>query len=208
MKKRANVSTAGGTITAPGSSNMPGGGYTQAGAASIPGMSVHCLACGCKLKENKGRCPKCNYDTRVVAKAGVAASEAGIGRAADDSEVSDTGADAAVAEQKAEGQSASDGKYAAVKAVTDFAKSMVGGGAMGVGLIGAAKVIPFKRKMDRDAQLAEVQRLVEEGKLPESELQKFSAARFGNPILRIRMAKKALANASKKSRLSLVKKAK
>lgn len=79
FEKLANVSTAGGPINAPGSANMPGNGYQSisAGAANVPGMSVHCLGCGCKLKKGQGKCHKCGNDTRRVAEKKASAFDTG-----------------------------------------------------------------------------------------------------------------------------------
>lgn len=210
MKKLSNVMTAGGPIVAPGSSNMSGAGYgtssVGAGAADIPGMSVHCLVCGKKLKKNKGQCPACGNDTRRVARAGALAPK-DEPRMEQPGEVSETGGEAAQAEAKGEMAEGSASKYASTaKSLATFGQSVLGGGAIAGGLIGAVKAVPFKKKMDREAEFQQVQELVAQGKLPESELQKFAGHRLGNPILRIRMAKRNLVRAARKSRLSLVKK--
>jgi len=73
LDKVANVATSGGSIEAPGSSNMPGKSYGgpsmggsvgagNPGAVNIPGMSWHCTKCGSEIKRQtvqKGICPKC-----------------------------------------------------------------------------------------------------------------------------------------------------
>lgn len=211
-EKRANVMTAGGPLNAPGSQNMPGSGYqspVSAGAANVPGMSVHCLKCGKKISNGEPSCPKCGNDVRRVA---THTPESSTPPARDDESgdtAADTGGEAAVDQDRTRGAYVGLGKYASK---AHLMRSAAGGAALGAtGYLGLSS-LPIIKKMFNEGKREEAQQLVLEGKLPEDvllkyqhfvELEKF--ARSGaNPILNLRDARKRLRNASGKFRASML----
>ena len=213
-EKRANVATAGGQINAPGSQNMPGAGYgaqmpVSAGAANVPGMSVHCLKCGKKISNGASACPSCGNDVRKVATNMPSESTPPARDDESGDTAADTGGEAAVDQDRTRGAYVGLGKYASAADVYKPFRAGVGLAASGYL---AASMWPTIRKMTKDDQLQRAQQLVAEGKIPEFELEKFQhfldmekAARAGaNPILNLRSARKRLANASGKFRASMV----
>lgn len=215
-EKRANVTTAGGPLNAPGSQNMPGAGYQSigAGAADVPGMSVHCLKCGKKISNGEPTCPKCGNDVRRVASN---KPEESTPPARDDEAgdtAADTGGEAAVDQDRTRGAYVGLGKYAnsAASRVPTVFNSFTGGLVLGALPPATLEGIKFTRKLQREEDLEKVQNLVAEGKLPETELLKYQhflemekAARSGaNPILNLRAAKKRMQNAAGKFRASLL----
>jgi hypothetical protein len=84
-------------------------------------------------------------------------------------------------------------------------KPAIGGAALVGGVYGASKLSPVFAAGAKSAKQAEIAQLVADGKLPQEELAKFSAAkRAGNPILNIRLAKKRLQQASGSFRKKVV----
>lgn len=213
-EKRANVTTAGGPINAPGSQNMPGSGYqsptpVNAGAANVPGMSVHCLKCGKKISNGEPSCPKCGNDVRRVA---TNMSQEATPPARDDESgdtAADTGGEAAVDQDRTRGAYVGLGKYADAR---HLAKSLTGGMALaGTGALGLA-MLPSVQLPHKESKRALAQQLVAEGKLPEEALLKYQhflemqkEARSGaNPILNLRNARKKIRQASGKFRASML----
>ncbi len=124
-----------------------------AGAANVPGMSIHCLKCGQKTQKGMKKCPKCGNDISQVA-------ENNGGRPKDVDE-GDTGADAAEAEglqdeslESGTAATMSDsGKTAAVAAGLHSAARMLPPEvaatlALGGGGYGGVKLHQFMKKVD------------------------------------------------------------
>lgn len=194
FEKTANVSTSSGTFNAPGSSNMPGAGY---GAASVPGMSVHCLTCGKKLKRGASRC-ECGADVSNVVSA-----ENQKASPADGLQDQDTGGPAAVAQEQTE-------KHSSAVPAGSLLQNLTGGAALvGSGILGA-KLWPSAKRIGKQVQADQVAQLVEVGRLPPEEMEKVQhqiekwARKGGNPILSLREARKRLQKASGKIRASMV----
>ena len=189
------ASMAGGTGGVSAGPPMPpppssGAGTVSAGAASIPGQSIHCLKCGAKLKKGMAECPKCGNDVRQVAK-----DAQNDDAAPDNSQSDDTGGEAAVRDAKADGDSGDEGKYASrvLRAALPLAKNMAGGAAVVGGLTIAGKyTLPMQRKMTADAR---EQEYFEDQQLAAANrgrkglrtiIRKAASARCGNPIFNIR----------------------
>lgn len=172
-----------------------------AGAAKVPGLSVHCLRCGKAIKEGMPKCPFCGTDTRSVAQTDNPSADGQDPQQVEQSPAGDTGGEAAVEQDRSRGAYVGLGKYA------NLLQPALGGAAMvGSGVLGA-KLMPMFSTAQKDARRARAIELVQQGKLPESELQKF--ARSGaNPILNIRLVQKAIHKASGKIRGSVVQKGK
>lgn len=173
-----------------------------AGAAKVPGLSVHCLRCGKTIKEGLPKCPFCGADTRSVAQTDNPAAEGQDPQQAEQSTAAgDTGGEAAVEQDRSRGAYTGLGKYANL-----LQPALGGAAAIGSGII-SAKLLPMFSSAQKDARRSRAIELVQQGKLPESELQKF-ARQGANPILNIRLAQKALHKASGKIRGSMVRKTK
>ncbi|NDF15015.1 zinc ribbon domain-containing protein [bacterium] len=216
-EKRANVTTAGGPIDAPGSQNMPGSGYqsptpVNAGAANVPGMSVHCLKCGKKISNGEPSCPKCGNDVRRVA---TNMNQEATPPARDDESgdtAADTGGEATVDQDRTRGAYVGLGKYAKVGQMPGLGREFFGGAAFAVTPMAAYGMHKTLREAQKEEDFIKTQELVAAGKLPESELLKFQhfldiekLARSGaNPILNLRRARKSLTQASGKFRVSML----
>lgn len=197
IRKLATV-MAGGNLV--GSQNMGGASYggashgppapgpssVQAGAASIPGKSIHCLSCGAKLKPGVPACPKCGSDVQRVA-----ASDSGLGAS------EDTGGQAAVRDGQSEEDEDGEEKHASSRtlgAASEIARNMVGGASIVGGLELARRVtMPMKKKMDQDARAGEYltpsQQYTSARKGQEalrSAIRKAASARPCNPVLNLR----------------------
>ena len=213
-EKRANVTTAGGPLNAPGSQNMPGAGYQSigAGAADVPGMSVHCLKCGKKISNGEPTCPKCGNDVRRVASN---KPEESTPPARDDEAgdtAADTGGEAAVDQDRTRGAYVGLGKYASPVGKTSPLHSAIGGASLAAAGYLGLSALPGTWKMGKEMNRQQVEKLVAEGKLPETELLKYQHfqelekfARYGaNPILNLRSARKRMQNAAGKFRASMI----
>ena len=198
IRKLATI-MAGGSLV--GSQNMGGASYggashgpptpgpstVSAGAASIPGKSVHCLKCGAKLKPGASECPKCGSDVRRVA-------EAESGSSAD--QQGETGADAAVRDAQEDGDYADEGKYASSRtlgAASEIARNMAGGAAVVGGLELARRFSrPTHKRMKEEARLEEERKRMgypqqyTSARTLHSAIRKAASARTCNPVINLR----------------------
>lgn len=185
----------------------PGG---PPGAAYVPGMSIHCLSCGKKCKEGQGKC-QCGADVSRVVKAPQSpATNQGPTKDAESGDISsDTGGEATVDQDRTRGAYVGLGKYAGV---SDVLKPLMGGAAVAGSGAFALKAAPVMSAVHKEQRKQETMELVQQGRLPESELLKFQHfqelekfARSGaNPILRLRQALDKARKASGKFRVSMV----
>ena len=227
-KKASAFDTGGDKIDGQGSQGFStsedegyGGQAVQAGAAKVPGLSTHCLKCGCKLTGKLDRCPECGNDVKRVAQAPASGSTPpgeSVGNRNDErgDTAAETGGEAAVDQDRTRGAYVGLGKYANAS----IPKSVLGGAvAVGSGILGL-NVYNMTKNVAKQGRDAEIAQLVSEGKIdpshmPESfqklqhfqELEKF--ARSGaNPILGLRMALKRARQASGKFRSDMVRRPK
>jgi len=195
--KAANVSVGGQTVEAPGSQNMPGAGYkVPAGGADIPGMSIHCLSCGKKNEKGALQCKYCHNDLSRIAE---------DPKKTEDAEYPDGGAPGVEAALQDTNHDMA--KSSAV--ATELAKQVMGGASALTASVGAWKIGKGSRQGLKEERKTEAEKLVMEGKLPETELTKYQhliekVARSGNPIHNLRAALKKLRNSSGKFRASMV----
>lgn len=223
-KKASAFDTGGDKIDGQGSQGFStsedegyGGQAVQAGAAKVPGLSTHCLKCGCKLTGKLDRCPECGNDVKRVAQAPASGSTPpgeSVGNRNDErgDTAAETGGEAAVDQDRTRGAYVGLGKYANMS----IPRRIIGGAAL-VGSLaaGIAAYRPIKDLM-KASRKEEAERLVMEGRLPEVELQKFQHfqelekfARSGaNPILGLRVALKRARQASGKFRSDMVRRSK
>lgn len=223
-KKASAFDTGGDRIDGQGSQGFStsedegyGGQAVQAGAAKVPGLSTHCLSCGCKLTGKLSQCPKCGSDVTRVAQAPASGSTPpgeSVGNRIDErgDTAAETGGEAAVDQDRTRGAYVGLGKYAS----PGLLKSLTGGAALvGAGYLAGSVYRPIKDAM-KASRLQEAQQMVMEGRLPESSLEKFQHfqelekfARSGaNPILGLRMALKRAQKASGKFRSHMVRRSK
>lgn len=163
LDKLANIQMAGGSTNAPGStmgsySAPPTPPVTQpsaTGATAMGGMSVHCDKCFAEIKE-KGvtKCPHCGKKIKAIRDIESAPREKQIPRDGDDhgaDAYGDTGGEAAVNEELAEGAYGDSGKYAAAAKLTAI-QQLKASLALGGGLYGGNEVRKELKKAEQQVQ--------------------------------------------------------